>query len=311
LGAVIDTTLFGLFHDYFKIYLPKQRRCSEHTFRSYRSTVDSFIDFVKDEHGINLTGVTFKMLNSDMLSKFLDKIEDSGCGISTRNHRLNCIRAFFTYAAKSDPTTIIYKADIYKVPLKKPSEPIVVKHMSEKAITALLDEPDPFTKKGMRDRFIMLLMYDTAARVQELIDFRLCDIKLGKTPVIAVQKGKGDKFREIPLMKKTVEHLQNYIQAYHPDADLYSEVPLFYTGRKGIQNPADSSTIRKLIISYAKSAREHCKEVPEHVTPHMIRHSRAMHLYQRGMDLTLVSQWVGHSRLDTTLVYAYYTTNSK
>ena len=311
MAGIIDTTLFGIIHDYFKIYLPGQRRCSPHTIRSYQATIEAFLDFAKERRGVNLSAITFEMLDNNMLAGFLDGVEAKGCSISTRNQRLTCIRAFFNYAAQVDPTTVIRKTDIFKVPVKKLSKPVIVKHMNENAIAALLAQPNPLTKKGLRDRFILLLMYDSAVRLQELIDFRLCDIRLGKTPVIAIQHGKGGKFREVPLMKQTVDHFYNYKQVFHTDEDSYSDCPLFYTMRDGIKNSLDSSTVRKFIISYGAMVREHCRDVPEHVTPHMLRHSRAMHLYQHGMDLTLVSQWVGHSQLETTLIYAYADTEQK
>jgi site-specific recombinase XerD len=182
--------------------------------------------------------------------------------------------------------------------------------MSEQAVKVLLEQPSPLTKKGLRDRFIILLMDDTAARLQELIDIRLCDIKLGKTPVI-ILNGKGSKTRSVPLMKKTVEQYKNYIRAFHPDEGLYSDQPLFYTMRYQMKTPLGSSTVRKLIISYGAAARQCSAEVPAHVHPHMLRHSRAMHLYQHGMDLTLVSQWLGHVRLETTLIYAHADTEHK
>jgi len=311
MARVIDTTLFGLIRDYFKVYLPIQRNLSPHTIRSYRAAFDAFLEFTKNEKGINLSAITFKMLDKDMLGKFLDSIEAGGCSISTRNQRHRCIKAFFSYAAKVDPATIIHQAEIFKVPDKKLSEPNIVKYMSEKAIKALLAQPNPLTKKGLRDRFILLLLYDTAVRNQELLDFRLCDIRLGKTPTITVQHGKGNKTRDIPLMKQTVEHFENYRQVFHQNDDSYSHSPLFYRIRHGIKESLDSSTIRKLIISYAQSARQECKEVPERVTTHTLRHSRAMHLYQRGMDITLVSQWIGHARLETTLIYAHADTEQK
>ncbi len=311
MGRIVDTTLFGLIHDYFKSYLPIQRRCSPHTIRSYQAVLEAFLDFTKDQRCISLSAVTFKLLDSKMLIKFLDSLETNGCSISTRNHRLNCIRAFFTYAAQVDPTTIIHKSDIFKVPIKKLSQSNIVKYMNEKAVAALLEQPDPLTKKGLRDRFILLLLYDTAARCQELIDLRLCDVKLGKTSTITIRHGKGDKAREVPLMKQTVEHFQNYRHTFHSGEGDYSDCPLFYMLRNGDKKPLENSTIRKLIVSYGQQARQKCIDLPEHITTHTLRHSRAMHLYQHGMDLTLVTQWVGHAQLETTLIYAYADTEQK
>jgi site-specific recombinase XerD len=311
MGGVADTVLFSLVHDFFKTYLPNQRRCSPHTIRAYRTAIESFLDFTKGQRNISLSEVTFEMLNRDTLIKFLDSIETRGCSIQTRNHRLNCVRAFFNYASKLDPTTVIHKSDIFKVPIKKASKPDIVKYMNEKAVAALLEQPDPLAKRGLRDRFILLLMYDTAVRLQELLDFRLCDIRLGKTPVAAIAHGKGGKAREVPLMKQTVEHFQNYKQAFHLGEGVYSDCPLFYTMRDGAKKPLDASTVRKLIIAHSKAARKRCEDVPERVTPHTLRHSRSMHLYQHGMDLTLLAQWIGHAQLETTLIYARADTEQK
>ena len=108
-------------------------------------------------------------------------------------------------------------------------------------------------------------------------------------------------------MGKTVEHFHNYCKAFHSEEGEYSDCPLFYRFRDRIKKPLESSTVRKLIVSYGEATRKICRDIQEHVTPHMIRHSRAMHLYQRGMDLMLLSQWLGH----TTLIYAHANTEHK
>ena len=112
---------------------------------------------------------SFEGLDSKILAAFLDALEENGCGISTRNHRLNCIRSFFAYAAGMNSTAVVHRAEILKVPKKKTDKPDFVDHMSEAAVRALLAQPDILTKKGLRDRFLMLLMYDTAARIQEIL----------------------------------------------------------------------------------------------------------------------------------------------
>jgi len=145
---MIDTTLFGLLHDFFKVYLPNQRHCSEHTIRAYRSSMDALLEFVKTEKQVELSQITFEMLDSKMLCAYLDSVEKNGCGVSTRNHRLKCIRSFFDYAAKFNPTTVIYFAEIQKVPRKNHVKPDVVDYMSETATKALLEQPDAPTRKG-------------------------------------------------------------------------------------------------------------------------------------------------------------------
>ena len=182
--------------------------------------------------------------------------------------------------------------------------------MSETAVKALLEQPDTKTRRGVRDQFFMILMYDSAARIQEMLDLRVCDIRLGNTPT-AVLKGKGSKIRSVPLMPETINHFRNYMKLFHPDGQMHSQQPLFYVEQCGARHPMSDDNVRKFLRRYGASARRSCPEVPENVHPHLWRHSRAMHLYQHGMALSLISQWLGHSNLETTLVYAYADTEQK
>ena len=308
--GIIDTTLFGLLHDFFKIYLPNQRHCSEHTIRAYRSSMDALLEFVKDVKKVELPQITFKMLDSEMLCAYLDSVEESGCSISTRNHRLKCIRSFFDYAAKFNPTTVIYFSEIQKVPRKNIVKSEIVDYMSEAAIKALLEQPDTSTRKGFRNCFFMLLLYDSAARIQEMLDIRLRDIRLGTAPTVTLH-GKGSKVRTVPITRQTAEHYAQYVELFHADEPEYSEQHLFYAVIHGRKKPLNDSTARRFLYSYGDTARQRCPEVPDRVHPHLFRHSRAMHLYQRGMDLSLISQWLGHAQFETTLIYAHADTEQK
>lgn len=311
MNGVTDTMLFTLVHDFFKVYLPNIRKSSPHTIRAYQTSLELLLDFVKTKNQINLSQVTFEMIDCPMLCEFLDWIENErGCSVSTRNHRLMCIRSFYAYAAKMKPTTVIYYAQVEKVPRKRETQFEGIEHMTETAVKTILEQPDTKTSKGLRDRFLMILLYDTAARIQEVLDIRIKDVHIGKTPTVTLC-GKGSKIRTIPLMSKTIEHFQNYIDIFHPEESLYSRQYLFYVVRHGQKNPMCADNARRLIHSYGTAAKKSCSDVPDNVYPHLWRHSRAMHLYQHGMDLTLLSQWLGHARLETTLVYAHADTEQK
>lgn len=311
MNRVADEILFRLIHNFFVIYLPSQRGSSPNTIRAYRTSVEMLLDFIKRQNEIPLYKVSFRMLNEKTVSAFLDSLEmERGCGVGTRNHRLKCLRAFLKYAAMIEPTAIAHQAELFKVPVKKEANSLVVEYMSEAAIKTLLAEPDPTHKLGLRNRFFMILAYDTAARIQELVDLRIMDIRLGKTPTV-VLTGKGAKMRIVPLMNPTVLHLKNYLNAFHYGVNLLSERPLFYTIRNGTCQPLSCDGIRKWMKKYGEAARKKCSDIPGNVHPHLFRHSRAMHLYQNGMDLTLVSQWLGHANLETTLIYAHADTEQK
>lgn len=310
MGKIKDIELFSMIHDFFKVYLPNQRKSSPHTIRAYQKALDSLLDYASAQRGISLGQITFDSINSTVVSDFLDDQEKNGVSISTRNHRLKGIRAFYSYVAMMKPALAIHQTEIYKVPFKKAETASTIDYMSEIAMSALLAQPDATDKKGLRDQFILLLLYDTAARVQELVDIKVCDIKHGRTPTVTLH-GKGSKIRIVPLMKKTMQHFENYKKVFHPDEGEYSERPLFYSVSRQKLAALDESSVRKLVYAYGAAARAVCPEVPDSVHPHMVRHSRAMHLYQHGMDLTLISQWLGHAQLETTLIYAYADTEQK
>lgn len=310
MSKIADKLLFELIRDFFVVYLPKQRCCSEHTIRAYRIALNQLLDFVKQRNSIALYEVTFAMLAKEVVLEYLDWLEtDKNCCIQTRNLRLAAIRAFFTYAASMDATVCPYLYDLKKIPKKKYKQQ-VVGYMSEAAVSALLRQPDTSTKKGLRDQFLMILLYDTAARIQEMVDLRLCDFRLGKTPVVTLH-GKGSKIRIVPIMEKTVQHLERYLDVFHCGEAQHSEQYLFYSQRNGLKCRMTTENARKIMKSYVPEAKQSCPDVPEHLHPHLWRHSRAMHLYQHGMDLSLISQWLGHTRMETTLIYAHADTEQK
>jgi len=310
MAIIVDQLLFGLVHDFLKVYLPKQKCASPHTIKAYRTTLELLLDFVQREKGVALAGITFEMLDSAMVNAFLGNLaEERQCSATTQNHRLACIRAFFKYAAMMEPAAVIHQREIQKVmPKQVATQP--PHFMSEAAVKALLEQPDASTKLGVRDQFFMILLYDTAARIQEALGLRVKDFRLGKTPTVTLA-GKGSKIRTVPISQKTVEHFRNYTRIFHSGLGCKPDDPLFYTVQYGEKHPMSDDNVRKFMKAYGEKAHAACPEVPEHIHPHLWRHSRAMHLYQHGMDLTLVSQWLGHVNLETTLIYAHADTEHK
>ncbi|MEF9864679.1 MAG: tyrosine-type recombinase/integrase, partial [Christensenellaceae bacterium] len=229
--------------------------------------------------------------------------------VSTRNHRLQCIRAFYSFVAESDPTVAIYRNEILKVKPAIVPKNKKIEYMSENAIQAVLSTPRTDNNKGIRDAFMMILLYDTGARIQEILDIRLSDIQHCNSSLILC--GKGQKIRSVSLMESTMQHLRKYLNIYHLSDNISSDELLFYTIRNGIKRAMTTDNARKMVGEYGVLAKVFCPEVPDNVHPHVFRHSRAMHLYQHGMPLALISQWLGHANVETTLIYAYADTEMK
>lgn len=304
-------TLFGAIHDYLEVYLPKQRNLSEHTQKSYREALESLVDFLKVYNNVPIHDVTFEMLTEDAVTAFLDSLEtERGYGVSSRNTRRAAIRAFLKYAADRDIVTVAIFQEVKNVALKKPDKVETVDYMSMDAISAIVGQTDMTSPLGLRDRTLLILLYDSAARVSELVGIRLKDLRFGKNPTVILH-GKNSKIRSVPLSDNTVQHLQKYLLEYHSGIPLSSGAPVFYSVTHGEQYPLSDRRIRYLLKDYATKARTTCLDVPDNVHPHQFRHSRAMHLYQNGMALPLISQWLGHAHLETTQIYAYADTEHK
>lgn len=177
MGRLKDKKLFELLHRYFTEYLPEYRSASEHTLKAYRASVNAFLEFLKKKHGAALFDVSFSMITTESLSEYIKYLKSIGNSDSTCRNRLACLKAFLKYCSDIDPTLAVYYMATDTVAVK--SEPVCVKvdYLIEKAIRLLIDQPDRTTLKGQRDMFFMILLYDTGARVDELLSARIRDRK--------------------------------------------------------------------------------------------------------------------------------------
>lgn len=233
-----------------------------------------------------------------------------GCSVSTRNQRLMALRSFLDFAGQIDCTQTSLYLSACNIPSKE-AHGRIVEFLTEPALTALLQQPNPSRQKDQRNLVFMILMYDTAARCSELLDMKVCDLRLDAKHPIAYLHGKGRKTRTVPLLNRTVQHCKQYLNKFHPNKDDYSEAPLFYTMIHGRQQKMSPDTVAAFFAKYGSMAKAVCQEVPEHIHPHMMRHTRAMHLYQSGMPMVLLSQYLGHAQVETTMIYAYADTEMK
>jgi len=235
--------------------------------------------------------------------KFLQSLRRRGCAASTCNLRLSSLKSLLKYCADEDIGLYSIYQEVRKVPLMKAAR-MPVRHMSEIAVKTLLAQPDIETVKGMRNRMIMILLYDAGVRVQELVDLKVSDLQLqAKNPFVIVT-GKGSKTRSIPLMDKTVAHLKEYLRRFHTLSDDGITEPLFYSTRSDAPHKLSTDAVGVMLRNYGESARETCSEVPERVHPHLFRHTRAMDLYRAGMPLSYIAEFLGHVNVNTTDIYS-------
>lgn len=230
-----DSLLFyRIVRDFLTIYLPKQRGASQNTAKSYRDTLNLFIDYISASQGTPLADISFKCISREPVESFLMWLEtDRGYSVNSRNQRMCAVKSFLRYAAEKDKILMPLFLDVKVIPKKKDTRVREIEFFSESALKAILEQPDRNKKNGQRDLFFMILMYDTGARAQEILDLRLCNIHMdGKNPYVVIT-GKGAKTRNVPIMEKTCKHLKSYLHRFHIEDN--PEEYLFYIERKGIR----------------------------------------------------------------------------
>ena len=290
--------------DYLTVNLPRIRCLSPRTVDSYRQSIAMYCSFLKEQSGIEFSGVSFENVTRDSVVKFIQWLRDErSCGISTCNLRLSSLKSFLKYCADAEISLYSVYQEVKRIPLMKaPKMP--VGYMSDSAIKALLAQPDIRTVKGARNRMIIILLYDTGTRVQELVDMKIADLHLGARNPFIIVTGKGSKTRSIPLMDKTVAHLKEYLRRFHTNSVDGNNGPLFYSIRDGMPHMLSTDAVSVILKDCGERAKRTCSEVPERVHPHLIRHTRAMHLYRSGMPLSYIAEFLGHASMNTTEIYA-------
>ncbi len=300
----IDDSFFKYVRSFLLVHLPRHKCFSSNTVKAYRDTINLFRIFLFKEKEIPFTKITFNIINQDLVYEFLLWIQTSrNCSISTRNQRLAALKSFLQYCANEDPTLMAVYMDIQQISALR-EQKNVISYMTKNALKTLLAQPNSKNRLGLRNRFFMILLYDTGGRMQEVLDLKLKDISLETEVPCIYMTGKGNKVRVIPLMDKTILHLLEYLKLFHPTQPDNKDDYLFYTVIKGKQGPMSPDNVSVFIKKYAEQARTSCPEIPQKVHAHLFRHSRAMHLYQSGIPLSYIKDFLGHASVTTTDIYA-------
>jgi integrase/recombinase XerD len=296
-----EPLFFSMTYEFLEIYLPRQCGRSRHTIESYRDGLSLFRRYLLQTQGISISRFTFDNCSRECVLGFMQYLADLGNKPGTRNHRLAALKSYIRFAADKDVALQSKALEIRRIPRCK--EPFIERQViPEEAMAALLCQP-PNTKIGLRDRTLMILLYDSGARLGEILGLSVSDAMIeGENTYIRIN-GKGGKQRVVPISVKTAAHLTQYISIYHAAA-LPKTNFLFFTVIKNTVNAMSESNVERFMAKYAKEAHAQCISVPSKVHPHMFRRTRATQLYQNGVALPLVSRILGHASLQTTQLYA-------
>ncbi|KAB2951503.1 tyrosine-type recombinase/integrase [Heliorestis acidaminivorans] len=294
---------------YLTDFLPGQRNVSPNTIKSYRDTFKQFLAFMQEQKQTKPEKISFTSVTTANIKDFLQWLETAKhVSISTRNQRLAAIHSFFRYAQTENPEILFESQKIISIPFKKKQQQ-TIPHLSMDQLAYLFEQPDTSTKRGRRDLALMVILYDTGARVQELIDLKVCDVRLTKPTTITLT-GKGYKKRNIPIMVKTRGVLESYMTENHLLNNGRQQSPLFYNSRyQSFTRPGVTYILNKY---YKQAKLRHPEEIfPENLHPHMLRHSKALHLLESGVNLIYIRDLLGHVSVTTTEIYLKFDTEVK
>ncbi len=288
-------------------YLLRQKNVSPNTIRSYRDTFKLLLRYFQERERIPPEKLTMSCITQVRITSFLEWLEtERGCGVTTRNLRLTAVHSFFRYAQAESPESLFHFQKVIAIPVKKGRKK-TMEHLTPDGIRLLLEQPDRRCPKGRRDLVMMSTLYDSGARVQELIDLSVGDFIPGAHAVL-VLTGKGNKTRRVPLMKNTASLLVAYISENHLDAPHKRTYPLFTNSQ---HNRLTKEGVAYVLGKYAAQAHEMSDAVPAKVKCHMLRHSKAVHLLQAGVNLIYIRDLLGHTDIKTTEIYARADTELK
>lgn len=297
-----DVTDFAEYlESFFTDYLGAEQGASKHTVRSYRDTFILLIDYMCDVQGISIDKLSMKNFSRDVILSFLNWLQDNrNNSVSTRNQRYAAIRSFCEFLERKDPTRLATWQSIRSIKSKK-TPMSTVNHLTADGIKCLLEQVPTKDRHGRRNLTLLSLLYESGARVQELADLTPSCLRLDK-PALVRLHGKGNKIRVVPLREQQVDILTTYLEENRLNTPSRSERPLFFnsSGAK-----LTCSGVTYILQTYAAMARVvHPELIPKQISPHILRHSKAMHLLQAGVNLVYIRDILGHVSVQSTEIYA-------
>jgi site-specific recombinase XerD len=284
---------------YLSKYLPGEIGAGKNTILSYRDTFKLLLRYAKKQ-GISEEKLTFERIDKGFIVDLLSWIENErSCSVATRNQRLAAIHAFFAFMQSERPDFIFRFQEILAIPMKK-SRQNTVAFLSDEGVKVLLSQPDIRTKSGRKHIVILSFLFATGCRVQELCDMRVADSMYNDNTVAKIT-GKGNKSRYVPLDMAFVSLFRQYLNEFgYVDPSRSDE--FLFKNHSGKQYTRQGITY--IIKKYGDQARSERPElIPKNMSPHLIRHSKAVSLLRSGVELIYIRDILGHASVQTTEVY--------
>ena len=288
--------------DFLNSYAPSHKTASMHTLKSYQISLTMYISFLESIKGITQTSLNKKCFERAFVEEWLGWLATSrGCSPETCNNRLASLRVFLKYLGSRDIQFLYLSNDACLIDRRK-CQKKKVEGLSREAVKVLMSCPDTKTTTGRRDLTFMILLYSTAARLDEILSLKVRQLHLEHAKPSATIIGKGNKVRTLYLLPKAVAYLRKYMNEFH-GVDPNPESYVFYSRNTGSAGKLTQPAIAKMLRKYARIAHESCADVPLTLHAHQFRHAKASHWLEDGMNIVQISFLLGHEQLQTTMVY--------
>jgi len=293
----VPPSFAALVQSYFTEYLTQQRALSAQTIAAYRDGFVLFLGFAESRLGKSPNAITLADITPDMIIAFLDHLErQRHNSVRSRNARLAALRSFLKFAAHRDVASLQVIERALGVPVKRFERPMFG-YLSREEMLAVIGTPNE-SWLSQRDHVLFLLMYNTGARVSEIIGVKVGDVVLDDSAACVHLHGKGRKLRSVPLWHSTVKAVKAWLRFNRQFVAASTLLP----NRDG-NTMTRSNVNKRLMLAVRTASEQHPRLVQQHVSPHTIRHTTAMHLLQAGVDISVIALWLGHESPATTHHY--------
>lgn len=299
---------WGYARNYLHDYLPNVRAMSPRSVEAYRISLENYVHYLVAEKQVRRQDISFDHFARPFLKEWLVWMRQAKeYQPATIGLRLSAVKAFLHFASAEELILVaVYQA---AKNIKAPAQPRKpIEYLEESETTAILAAYDGKDLKSRRNRMLLILLYDSGARVSEITALTIDDLTMAK-PAHLTLTGKRDKSRVVPVGEKTVEHLKVYLDEFHTQRATRAAMrPLFYSWRQGQPIALSSDTVAAVLKKAGNIGRERCPSIPSNLHCHMLRKTKAMDLYKQGIPLPIIMQLLGHESMSTTSAFYAFAT---
>ena len=299
-----DLYFYEMLRDFLHKYLATQRKFSPATVQNYSVSLDQFRQYLREQKSIPFDKVGFHCFTKETVYDYCTWLRDSQTkAINTVNLRLSAIKAFLRYCSDEDAALSELYLKVKTIHRFKGKTDPKLEYLNQEQLEAVFAVPDTTTRNGRRNQYFMIHAYETGGRVEELVNMTLGDIIRNGTSVQIRLHGKGNKTRYNPLPKEVIPHLDAYLAEFHPQGKNHDY--LFYTTHDGQHTKMTPRAVNSFLAVYASTLHSMNGSFPENLHCHVFRHSIGMAMYKAGIPISYIKDFLGHSSLDSTAIYAH------